>query len=428
MTRWHDPSCETPDVEVESNTILKCKACGRSCPPVEELISERADTSSALQIPPDEPLGQMNLWWPESVPYERGGVQTYGSRRPSNKQDARPDTLPDIASSHIYQDALRSDEFRLACLSAVSDKEAPIHVTLEVFPDNDHPEYECASYAWGGEDGDSTPCRPIYIGLYWDVLLQTKNCSSLLRFLRPWRGTRMVWVDAICINQESLAERATQVAKMKSLYERCFRVVVYLGDDMITCSNRFPKSRSLGTLQNEEHPFPRNHPLRESQFDLKEILSRRYFSRLWVIQELVASRRAVIRIGDVDYNADAGIIAKEFLANNGVFSPAPWFQYLGHGSIPGKSIDDVLSDGARSTSAGSLRLTATNYSDEPVEDRERPSTQNSEAEAIGGMLYVLKITAQSQASVSHSAVLRSVPRNGMFAVPRFSQSMQQTSR
>jgi hypothetical protein len=228
------------------------------------------------------------------VPYERGGVRTYGSRSHSIDQGTRPDTTTNVPSSHIYQEVLQSHNFRLACLSAVSEKHASIHVTLEVFPDDDHPEYECASYTWGGEEGDSAPCLPIYIGPYWDVLLKTKNCSSLLRFLRPWKGIRMVWVDAICINQESLAERGIQVAKMKSPYERCHGVIVFLGDDAVTYSKRFPQLQTLGNLQHGVHPFPPGHTLRKSRFGIKELLSRRYFSRLWVIQELVASQRALI--------------------------------------------------------------------------------------------------------------------------------------
>ncbi|ORY10037.1 hypothetical protein BCR34DRAFT_567430 [Clohesyomyces aquaticus] len=55
MTRWHEPFCESPDVEVGSDNIPECKAGRRSSPPIEELISEQADTSSALEIPPDEP-------------------------------------------------------------------------------------------------------------------------------------------------------------------------------------------------------------------------------------------------------------------------------------------------------------------------------------------------------------------------------------
>jgi hypothetical protein len=366
MTRWHEYSCESPEIEVGDDKVPKCIECGRFCPPVEELISKQAEISSAWQVPADQPLGEMNLWWPESVPYARGGIRVQIPPKPSIEQDTPADTTPKIPSSHIYQETLRSDHFRLACLYAVSDKDHPIHVTLEAYPDDEHPEYECASYTWGGEDGDSALCRPVYIGPYWDVLLQTKNCSSMLRFLRPWKGIRIMWVDAICINQESLAEKATQVAKMKYLYEMCSRVVVYLGEDIITYSKRFPTSQSLKTLGQAEHLFPPNHALQKSKhrYDLGDLLHRKYFTRLWIVQELVACPRAIIRVGDVNLDADASIMATNFLTNNRGFKLAPWFLHLGKGSLSGRS-----KDCKRRTS-------------------------------LDDMLSVLKLTSQSQASVS----------------------------
>jgi hypothetical protein len=71
----------------------------------------------------------------------------------------------------------------------------------------------------------------------------------------------MVWVDAICINQESLPERGIQVAKMKSLYERCRGVIVFMGADAVTYSKRFPQLQTLGNLQHGVHPFPPGHTL-----------------------------------------------------------------------------------------------------------------------------------------------------------------------
>ncbi|ORY10036.1 hypothetical protein BCR34DRAFT_464749, partial [Clohesyomyces aquaticus] len=102
---------------------------------------------------------------------------------------------------------------------------------------------------------------------------------------------RMDWVDAIYINQENLAERTTQVAKMKCLYRKCTRVAVYLGEDLITCSTRFPKSAPLDSLYQKKCIFPKNHPLREFPFRLTKLLSRRYFSRFWIIQELAVCQR-----------------------------------------------------------------------------------------------------------------------------------------
>lgn len=63
---------------------------------------------------------------------------------------------------------------------------------LETYRHDACPEYETTSYAWSGEDGDSTLSYPIYIGKYWDVPFQTKNCWFMLQYLRPGRGIRIV--------------------------------------------------------------------------------------------------------------------------------------------------------------------------------------------------------------------------------------------
>jgi hypothetical protein len=42
---------------------------------------------------------------------------------------------------------------------------------------------------------------------------------------------RILWVDAVCIDQQNDDEKAHQVASMASIYARANRVIVWLGDD-----------------------------------------------------------------------------------------------------------------------------------------------------------------------------------------------------
>jgi hypothetical protein len=136
----------------------------------------------------------------------------------------------------------------VACLLAPIHENVPVHVSLETFSNDSHPEYETVSYIWGGENGDNSLRGPIFIGSYWDVLLQTENCWSMLRSIRPKRGERLVWVDALCINQQNLDERTSQVAKMRRIYEQCSRIIAYLGNDLVTQSKPFPQYRPLYEL------------------------------------------------------------------------------------------------------------------------------------------------------------------------------------
>jgi hypothetical protein len=47
----------------------------------------------------------------------------------------------------------------------------------------------------------------------------------------PETGSKMVWADAICINQEDVIERNHQVQLMKEIYTKASKVVVWLGPD-----------------------------------------------------------------------------------------------------------------------------------------------------------------------------------------------------
>ncbi|VUC36766.1 unnamed protein product [Clonostachys rosea] len=258
-----------------------------------------------------------------------------------------------------YPSALGADEFRLICLEAASSSDDPIHLMLEVYSLESCPEYETVSYTWTGENGDSRLCKPIYIGKYWDVLLQTNNCWEMLRFMRPRRWPRLIWVDAICINQSNILERNMQVAIMAKIYSACSRVVVYLGPQIAwPLHDRHPRRRRLhelesGTVKPDSAPSQQTsrsiqdvrQPSSPPQ-KLSELLKLRYFSRIWVIQELLLARSIVIRVGDVDFWADVGMTS-HFLSKlpnwNWGATSAAWVQHISKGRGSVTDLKELLS-------------------------------------------------------------------------------------
>lgn len=86
------------------------------------------------------------------------------------------------------------------------------------------PSYEAASYSWGGEplsrylicEGRTIPISP--------------TCEAFLRQVRRNFVTRSLWVDIICIDQSSVAERNLQVFSMDKIYSRAQRTLVWLGE------------------------------------------------------------------------------------------------------------------------------------------------------------------------------------------------------
>ena len=53
-----------------------------------------------------------------------------------------------------------------------------------------------------------------------------------------------MWIDAICINQDDLAERSEQVSKMRTIYEGPEEVLVWLGSSIGGASLAFDPWRT----------------------------------------------------------------------------------------------------------------------------------------------------------------------------------------
>lgn len=149
----------------------------------------------------------------------------------------------------------------------------------------------------------------------------------MLHYLRPRSGIRTVWIDALCINQKDVIERETQVAMMKTIYQSSLRVVVYLGEDIVKVDSRRHRPRHV--LHDLDYWIP------QSQTNLKQLLERRYFSRVWIIQELLLSPSIIIPIHDMDFSA--GLLfsrnLQQSLGSDWDWdnTNAPWLQYVADG-------------------------------------------------------------------------------------------------
>ncbi|KAH8691062.1 heterokaryon incompatibility, partial [Phaeosphaeriaceae sp. PMI808] len=88
--------------------------------------------------------------------------------------------------------------------------------------------YEALSYVWGSE------CKPNHIIVVEDQKKDrktdiTKNLHEALLCLRDQDIPRVIWVDAVCIDQGNNVEKASQIPLMVEIYARAIRVIVWLG-------------------------------------------------------------------------------------------------------------------------------------------------------------------------------------------------------
>ncbi|KAH9203309.1 heterokaryon incompatibility protein-domain-containing protein, partial [Leptodontidium sp. 2 PMI_412] len=131
-------------------------------------------------------------------------------------------------SSEFHYEPLTnpSTEIRLVALGPALLDEDEIRCELETV-DITSTKYEALSYAWG----DATIKSPIMLcGQPFPV---TTNLERALRSLRKqsndYAHKRILWIDAICINQGNDVERSEQVQRMGSIYKSAACVLVWLG-------------------------------------------------------------------------------------------------------------------------------------------------------------------------------------------------------
>jgi hypothetical protein len=58
----------------------------------------------------------------------------------------------------------------------------------------------------------------------------TENLWNALQRIRKTGGDRRLWVDAICINQEDVTEKSSQIRNMHAVYSRAKEVCIYFGE------------------------------------------------------------------------------------------------------------------------------------------------------------------------------------------------------
>lgn len=176
------------------------------------------------------------------------------------------------------------------------------------------PEYEALSYTWGD------PCELSHICLDGHRVEVRKNLEGALCQLRNRTTSKVLWIDAICIDQMNEEERGPQVAKMKIIYAYASKVLVWLGESLDNSDLAFSL---LNDIHERLHNEASIQEILKSPEGLKNLeglsllFSREYWSRVWVIQEVNFARRISVHCGTstMDWNdmlAVQDILRKKF--------------------------------------------------------------------------------------------------------------------
>ncbi|KAF4634089.1 hypothetical protein G7Y89_g4018 [Cudoniella acicularis] len=207
-----------------------------------------------------------------------------------------------ISQGYVYSELLFSS-IRLLRLKPGSSP-SKFQCELQAFSIDQAPKYHTLSYCWGA------PTRENPLLCSGEIIMITTTLKeALARLITHNRGdVEWIWIDQICVDQENVREKETQVNMMKDIYHKSEGTIVWLGPDIIGIESTerllddmwhlhtedqspIDGSRRRGIYTRAEFEAtnlpPAWHP---SWKVLAELLSRPWFVRTWVIQEAVLSR------------------------------------------------------------------------------------------------------------------------------------------
>ncbi|KAI5917471.1 heterokaryon incompatibility protein-domain-containing protein [Camillea tinctor] len=181
-----------------------------------------------------------------------------------------------------------------------SDK---ISCIVHVVPFDGEQVYETLSYVWGSPNNRKT------ISLNNHDFEVTDNLWLAMRRLRSPSSARVLWIDAICINQKDNDEKSQQVTMMGDIYKGCINCVIWLGEsndvaepgvqsttalqafellDILSADRHLRELPCFAEVEGQRTAISEKY---ENHFiALKHLLDLPWWRRIWVIQELALSR------------------------------------------------------------------------------------------------------------------------------------------
>ncbi|KAK0732246.1 heterokaryon incompatibility protein-domain-containing protein, partial [Lasiosphaeris hirsuta] len=130
-----------------------------------------------------------------------------------------------LSESYTYTQRLQPRCIRLLKL-APGPASSPIECTVQIHSIDNPPDFEALSYVWGSS------ADPVIIVCDSKRLTVTQNLHAALLQLRQFdtfRDGRLLWIDAICINQGDETEKTAQVRLMREIYSRAHNTTIWLG-------------------------------------------------------------------------------------------------------------------------------------------------------------------------------------------------------
>jgi hypothetical protein len=165
-------------------------------------------------------------------------------------------------------------------------------------------DFAALSYVWGNLDSERNIIlngQPTVVGANLEAALRSISVEQ--QFNEDFK----LWVDALCINQNDIEERSRQVCKMHAIYSEAWNVISWIGDASYNSNDAFNLVTELSAASLSGRGTDLEQLLNEdpaylgmgSWLALHDLMQRDYWSRVWIIQELVlGSSSVVLRCGN----------------------------------------------------------------------------------------------------------------------------------
>ncbi|KAI0465532.1 heterokaryon incompatibility protein-domain-containing protein [Xylaria cf. heliscus] len=228
------------------------------------------------------------------------------------------------------------------------DIELAIHVTdLDATEDDQWP-YEAVTYVWG----DLSRTRTVLCDE--GIIFVTENCFDAMRHLRWQKKPRSLWIDAICIDQNSIDEKPGQLTLMGDIYKSAIRTIVWLGIGSPDLERAIKWMRWAGLLLHDPELVISNHVdnLTDGIYDhirsvrakvpwsflsgdshplivdaLRALCMNEWFTRAWTAQELCLSQNVILCCGRafMPFNLFEGCVVRmSYSGATWTFQTPPW--------------------------------------------------------------------------------------------------------
>jgi hypothetical protein len=191
---------------------------------------------------------------------------------------------------------------RLLELELESNETSKIYSKMDTYNVQLQPDYDALSYTWG------TDADWMHIDINAREYPITPNLHDALQQFRHnqydnKKTKQKLWIDAICIDQADNAEKSSQLMLMKDIYAGARNVLVWLGKpDSLTglafdTLERFSADDGTPDGSAAYKNIDILGTVDERRAAVELFIKRPYFDRVWIIQEVVVAREAMVFCG-----------------------------------------------------------------------------------------------------------------------------------